>query len=246
MEIVDAGLFLLFVAIGAYVQTLTGFAMGLLIMGAVTFLDLAPVAFSAAVVSLLSLLNTILALRYSLKFVDWRIVRQICIGLFPAMLLGVFLLDLLSDAAYVWLRRTLGLVIIMAGTLLILRPQPWRNRSGVLVVSLFGAAGGVIGGMFSTGGAPLAFMMYRQPFELGVIRASLLAVFFLTTSSRTFLVALNGHLTTEVLSLAAIAVPLVLLPTVFARRLTPEHADVVIRRIVFIVLILIGTSLLFA
>jgi uncharacterized membrane protein YfcA len=244
VDILNAGLFLLFVVAGAYVQTITGFAMGLVIMGGVTMLDLAPVAFSAGVVSLLSMVNTCLALRYSSKHIDWNIVRQLCIGLFPAMLLGIFVLDILSDTAYIWLRRLLGFVIILAGTLLILKPEPWKNRSGKITTSLFGVAGGLIGGMFSAGGPPLAFMMYRQPLDLNTIRATLLATFLVSTSGRTGVIVLDGQMTYEMMTVGALAIPLVLLTTIYARKVTPDNSEMLIRRFVFVLLILIGATLL--
>lgn len=243
MDLVDVVLFLIFVMLGSYVQTITGFAMGLLIMGGVTILDLAPIPFSAAVVSILSLLNAILALRYSQKHIDWKIVAYTCLGLLPGLILGVFLLSLLNESSYVWLRRTLGLVIIVAGTLLTLKPDPWSEFSGKLVTSLVGTAGGIVGGMFSTGGAPIAFFMYRQPMELQVIRATLLAIFVVTTFSRTLVVAVEGQLSNEILMMSAAGIPLVLITTLFARKFSPASADGTIRRMVFILLIFIGASL---
>jgi len=45
-------IFLFSIAIGAYVQTVTGFAMGLIIMGITASLQLMPISFIAAVISL--------------------------------------------------------------------------------------------------------------------------------------------------------------------------------------------------
>ncbi len=231
------------VMLGAYVQTIAGFAMGLLIMGGVTILNLAPIAFSAAVVSILSLLNTMLALRYSLKHVNWKTVGYTCAGLLPGLVVGYFLLGLLSDSAYIWLRRILGVVIIVAGVLLTLKPEPWDRTSGGSATSLTGVAGGLIGGMFSTGGAPIAFFMYRQPLEFNVIRATLLAIFAVTTFARTVVVALNDQLTHDILVVSGIGLPLVLITTLVARKISPASADTRIRKAVFILLIVIGASL---
>ncbi len=244
MDWMDTSLFLMLVMLGAYVQTISGFAMGLIIMGGVTILDLAPIAFSAAVVSILSLLNTTLALRYSLKHVNWRAVCYTCAGLLPGLIVGYFVLGLLSDAAYFWLRRLLGLVIIVAGVLLTLKPEPWHRKSGGLATSLTGIAGGLIGGMFSTGGAPIAFFMYRQPVKLNVIRATLLAIFFVTTFSRTLVVAANGQLTHDILTVSGIGIPLVLTASVLAGKFSTADADTRVRKLVFVLLILVGASLI--
>ena len=57
--------FLILVAIGAMVQTITGFAMALIIVGGVAALGLVDLGASAAVVSLISLVNTVVALRHN-------------------------------------------------------------------------------------------------------------------------------------------------------------------------------------
>ncbi|MFT5691653.1 MAG: putative membrane protein YfcA [Oceanicoccus sp.] len=244
MELIDTSIFLLLVMIGAYVQTITGFAMGLLIVGGVTILNIAPIAFTAAVVSILSLLNAVLVLRYSIKFINWKTVGFISLGMMPSLVAGVLILDMLSESEYVLLRRILGFVIISAGILLTLKPEPWKKTSSGLSASLTGIAGGIIGGLFSTGGAPLAFFMYRQPIDLNYIRATLLAVFAITTLSRTVIVAIEGGLTQEILTTSAIAIPLVMITTFFARKISPPSADATIRKSVFILLILIGASLI--
>ena len=56
-------LFLVIVVLGALVQTLTGFAMGLIIMVGVALFNIADIAFTAAVVSFISLTNAGIALR---------------------------------------------------------------------------------------------------------------------------------------------------------------------------------------
>lgn len=244
MELIDTSIFLLLVMIGAYVQTITGFAMGLLIVGGVTILNIAPIAFTAAVVSILSLLNAALVLRHSIKFIHWKTVGFICIGMMPSLIAGVMILAMLSESEYILLRRILGVVIISAGILLTLKPDPWKKPSNGLTASLIGIAGGIIGGLFSTGGAPIAFFMYRQPLDLNYIRATLLAVFAITTLSRTFIIAIEGSLTPEILTTSAIAIPLVMLTTFYARKISPPSADATIRKSVFILLILIGASLI--
>jgi uncharacterized membrane protein YfcA len=246
MDLMDTVFFLALVVFGAYIQTIAGFAMGLVIMGGVTVFDLAPVSFTAAVVSILSLANTSIALRYSHKFVNRRVAGYVCLGLLPALFVGVYLLGILGEASYEWLRRVLGCVIIVAGTLLILKPAPWKNCSGSIAVTCWGVAGGIAGGMFSTGGAPLAFFMYRQPIELNVIRATLISIFVVTTFGRTLVITLTDQLTSEMLVMSGVAMPLVLITTVAARKISPAGADHGIRRMVFVLLILIGISLVAA
>ena len=84
---VNTILFLLAVVLGTVVQTFTGFALGLVVMVAAALFSLADVAFAAAVVSFVSLANTIVALRSGRRHIDWMIVRWLMIGSLPAMVI---------------------------------------------------------------------------------------------------------------------------------------------------------------
>lgn len=240
----DIVLFLVFVALGAAVQSITGFAMALIVMGAVTAFDIADIGFSAAIVSLISLVNTSVALRHTHKFVDLLVWRWLIIGLLPCLLAGVLLLEVLSRGFYEWLRIFLGIVIIMAGMLLMMQPRPFARASGPVATTTIGCASGLIGGLYGAGGAPLAWFMYRQPIDLSVVRATLLATFFVSTLGRTFVVGASGGLTTDVLLIALISVPLVVVVTVLSTRFAHLVPDKQVRRFVFVLLVLLGTFLI--
>jgi uncharacterized membrane protein YfcA len=117
-------LFLVIVVLGALVQTLTGFAMGLIIMAGVALFNIADIAFAAAVVSFISLANAGVALRHGHQYVDLRFVKRTLLGLTPAMAFGIILLTYLSEHYYALLKLLLGFVIILAGTSLMIPPHP--------------------------------------------------------------------------------------------------------------------------
>ncbi len=244
MELIDAALFLLLIGLGAFCQTITGFAMALIIMGGVVALDLVLVSVSAAVVSIVSLVNVVAALRHSYSHVDRRLVGHLCLGMVPALIGGVVLLGFLSESSYGLLRKVLGGVIIMAGLLQLMKPQPWAERSAPLYASLAGSLGGLTGGLFSTGGAPIAFFMYRQPIAIEVIRATLLSIFAVSTLGRTLIITAAGHITAEILIISGIAIPLVLLSTAIAQKATPYLSDMIVRKLVLGLLILVGGFLI--
>lgn len=237
-------LFLGFIVAGAIVQTVTGFAMGLIVIGGVTVFDLVPIQVTAAVVSFISLVNTGVALRPTYRFIDYAYFRNICIGMVPLMIGGVVLLEFLRHESYVLLRTLLGIVIISAGILLMLKPAPWSGRSGPLAAGAIGCVGGLLGGLYSTAGPPFAYFMYRQPVDIRVIRATLLAIFAVATSGRTVVAGLTGHLTSQVLLIAAIAVPLVIIVTMVTSRFTRYIPDVMVRRLAFGLLVIIGGVLI--
>ena len=237
-------IFLSLVAIGSYIQTVTGFALGLLVMGAVTVLGLAPVSVSAVVVSMLAFINSLLALRKGSHDINWKMVRAIVAGLLPAVFVGLLLLQYLSTHAVELLKPLLGIVIIGSGLFLIYKPHPKPTVSttpGTFAIGLFG---GVLGGLFSTSGPPIIFHLYRQPLSLPAVRATLLTIFILAAMVRLTYVGLRGEITLPILQLGLYSLPLVIIFTSVGRRFRPPLTDLAMRRMAFGLLVLLGILLL--
>ncbi|MGM0595193.1 MAG: sulfite exporter TauE/SafE family protein, partial [Pseudomonadota bacterium] len=232
------------IGIGAYVQTVTGFAMGLIIMGAATLFDLVPVAFTAVVITMTSMFNILLALAREHHHIHWRTVLLASLGMAPALILGVWLLNYLSVESTQTLKALLGGFILVGATLLVLKPHP-RNR---LLLGwrdvVAGALGGFFGGLFSTAGPPLVYHLYRQPFSIDVVRTSLLAIFGFTTVLRNGYVAASGDFTLEMLHTSLLAIPVVYLATVLGQRFPPPLAETGMRRLAFALLAVLGILLL--
>jgi uncharacterized protein len=241
---INSLIFLLLVGFATMVQTITGFAMGLIVLGGVTVLGLAGLAETAAVVSLISLANTLVALRRCYRVIDYSYVKFIAAAMLPMLVLGVVLLDYFSSAYYHNLQMLLGGVIVASGVLLMLTPKPYAEPSGKLKKALAGVAAGLMGGMYGAAGAPLAYLMYRQPLAINVVRASLLCLFTLSALVRTLVVGVAGQLDTKVLTLGLIAVPLVIVVTLVTARFSHRLPDAFIRKCVFVLLILLGIFLM--
>ncbi|MFT7546582.1 MAG: putative membrane protein YfcA, partial [Candidatus Azotimanducaceae bacterium] len=158
---------------------------------------------------------------------------------------GIFILDYLSGTSDGRLRKILGFVIVSAGILLMLKPAPFLKASGRITRILVGASGGLMAGMYGAGGAPLAYLMYRQPLDINVIRATLLGSFALSTIFRTASITLNGQVTVDVLKVVGFAVPLVIVVTLLTNKINHLLPDALIRRFVFVLLIFLGFFLIF-
>lgn len=235
---------LAFFAIGTYFQTVTGFGLGMIVMGAASGFDLAPLPVVAAVVSLMALTNSAVALPGKLHLIDWPAARAVLIGVVPAIVAGVLLLDYLSAVAATALKLLLGVVIAYSGVVFALRPTQLPARSSNRSFFASGALAGLFGGLFGMAGPPVIFHFYRQPMELAAVRSMLLLVFTFTSASRTVFVGLQGGLTAEVWWLTAFAFVLVTAAAFAGRRYPPPLPPTVMRRIAFTVLILIGLSLI--
>ncbi|MEC8600061.1 MAG: TSUP family transporter, partial [Pseudomonadota bacterium] len=176
--------FSVMVVIATAVQTITGFALGLILVALCTAFGIMSVIDCAAIVSLVSMMNTGLLLRRSYRDLNRGVVMAIMVGLIPTLLLGFYWLDQVGRDQVSLLRTIIGAMVLVAGTTLMLRPSPYSSLSAKPLFFGSGLIGGLFGGLFSAAGAPIAYLMYRQPLAISVIRSSLLAVFFLSTFVR--------------------------------------------------------------
>lgn len=229
---------------GTYFQTVTGFGLGMIVMGATSGLGLAPVATVAAVVSLVTLANSACALPGKLHHIDYRAVLAATVGILPSVVAGVLLLDWMSERAATILQVLLGAVILYGGLSAMLRPAPLPRRSGDRSFFVSGVFGGLLSGMFGVSGPPLIFQFYRQPMTAVEVRCALILVFTVTSTVRTLFAAWQGTLDSAIVVQAAIAVPVVVIATLVGRRYPPPFAATTTRRVAFGVLMGIGASLL--
>lgn len=229
---------------GSYFQTVTGFGLGMIVMGATSGLGLAPVATVATLMSVVSLANSAAALPGKLHHIDWRAVGAATLGVLPSVVAGVLLLEFLSRSASGILQLILGVVVLYGGLSAALRPAPLPQRSGDRSFFVSGVFGGLLSGMFGVSGPPLIFQFYRQPLTLVQIRCALIVVFTATSATRVLYSACERQIGTEIWMLAALAAPVVMLMTVAARHYPPPLSPVATRRLAFGVLMAIGGGLI--
>jgi uncharacterized membrane protein YfcA len=91
--------FWLVAALAAWLQTLTGFALGMILMGGAGLLGLMPLPQAAMVTSILVVTNGALVLWRGWREVDRRILALTLCGSLPTMLIGFGLLYWLAARA---------------------------------------------------------------------------------------------------------------------------------------------------
>lgn len=229
--------------LGSYIQTVTGFAFGLIVMGLTSVWGLVSLPFAAFVTSLLSLLNTSLALRgYTHRVYRPALIAMLCTAI-PLTGVGLWLLERFSDDDVRLLKLILGGVIIASCLLMMVKPKP---RSGVSTRWSFAGAGalaGVIGGLFSTYGPPMAYLMYRQPLPLLEIRLTLLMTFAVTSVVRLVMAAPFITFSPDLGLTALLGFPVVVAGTLIGKRYGPPFPEIWMRRLAFALLIASGTGL---
>lgn len=230
--------------VAAYVQTITGFAFGLVVMGAAALMGLMPLTDAAVVVSLLTLVNAVMMLARGWRDIARYPFLYSLAASIPMVLAGYVILMITASVSLTALRLLLGLVIIISSLQLMRRPVPYNELSSGWSFGLFAAVGGLMGGLFSTAGPPLVYHFYRQPLPLVAIRETLVAVFAANASFRLVLVAFEGSWNSSIPVWAAAGVPGVMAATYMARRWPPPLSPVALRRLAFVLLFLSGLSLI--
>lgn len=229
--------------IATIMQTLSGFGFGLLVVASFTLLDVLPLTATTFLVSLLGLVNSTIVViknRNAVKIPELKLMLYTGI---PLMLLGFVLLEYMSAHLTQFLNFILGISILLCCGLMLIGRDRANKQSGRGSFLIAGGVSGLLGGLFSTSGPPLVFQCYKQAWSIEAIRSTLLAVFTIGGLVRVG-IALFGTLPElDIMFLIAAAIPLVLLVTQFARKLTPYVDAKWIRIIAIALLGLSGVSL---
>ena len=243
MEAASLVILLLLAAAASYVQTLTGFALGLLMMGGVGLTGVVPLPDAAVLVGVLGLVNAAQVLAKGWRDIARREFLLVIFVSLAFLVLGYWLLGLLVAASLDWLKLTLGGIIILSSLQLLLRPKPFETPSGVGSFVFFGAIAGIMGGLFSTAGPPLVYHFYRQPLRPVAIRETLVAIFAVNGMLRLMLVGLAGDMPSSSFWWGLLCIPVVMAFTALARRYPPPLTPTGLRRVAFCLLFLSGLSL---
>lgn len=228
------------VFVASYVQSVIGFAMGMIVMAIVGASDAVSLPELTAAVSIISFVNIVVALKGHLAAVHRRVLGWLIVSQIPAVILGLYLLTVLDRDAQAVLRCLLGLFIAGGSLSMMVRPAPLAAVSGRLGCVAAGLSGGIIGGLFSASGPVIGWFLYRQPLALVTIRATMLCFFGLGTFSRTVIVGIQGGLSGEVWWLSAIAFPLVVIGAWLGRIRPPPLSELALKRAVFFLLFALG------
>jgi len=231
------------VALACYVQNLSGFAFGLLLLGLAALTQVAPLPLLTHVVSVLVLVNAAgLFVHRRPVFVPGVMAPTLAASLLGVGL-GVLLLQALSGAWLPLLQLLLALTIVAAAADLLARPQPRAALAPPRQFAAFGLLSGLLGGLFSTAGPPLVYHFYRQPLAAERIRDALVCVFAVNALLRLALMGGSGALDMRVLWLSLEALPLVWgLSWLMAGRPPPLRPER-LRRLVALLLVGVAFSL---
>ncbi|MFJ4394924.1 sulfite exporter TauE/SafE family protein [Pseudomonas sp. NPDC089396] len=237
-------IFLCCVALATVAQSLTGFAFGLILMGMIASLHMVPLTEVAVVISILTLGNAMATLGGPKPQLDRSVLMPVLLSSLLGVSLGIWGLGALNGSQIAWLRVLLGVLILAASLMLVVQSKPKARLSPQPSFWLAGALCGLLNGLFSSGGPPIVYHLYRQPLGYEIIRNTLVTVFAANAAARLGLVVAQGQMHMSTLLLSAEALPLVLLVSWLVRRYPTKLSPRTVRWIVFVLMALAGISLI--
>jgi uncharacterized membrane protein YfcA len=236
--------FLACLAVATFAQSVTGFALALILLGLTGLFELAPLADVANVATVTALFTSAIHLRGARKDLDWPMMRSTILGSVIGVAVGVGLLGWLSANVQMVLRLLLGIVIVACAIVVLVRTEPLPQRSSNASFQGFGFLSGVLGGLFSASGPPLVYQFYRQPLRLAALRDTLMASLAFGGVMRVIMVVASGQFSLRSLGLCAIAVPFASAFTWWIKRHPPEWDREVVLKIVCVLLVITGVGLI--
>lgn len=237
-------LFLSCSVVAGYVQNLTGFAFGLILLGLVGLMAIAPITDVANVCSFLALVNGAVFLHTTRPKFEISVIGPTLIASLAGVVVGVLLLNWLDDTVVHILSMLLGVTIIACAAILVRSRATLAKQSPTSSFIAFGALSGVLGGLFSTSGPPLVYHFYRQPIAHRKILEALITVFAANSLLRLAMMLHTGRFSANALYLSVEIVPLILLQTYWMARHPSNLPPATVKLIVCVLLVLIGLGLM--
>lgn len=236
--------FLACVLVATCAQSITGFALALILLGLTGLFELAPLPDVANVATVLSLASAAIALKGRRKALDREIWRTTVSGSLVGYAIGVALMAWLNANVVMVLRLLLGVVVIACAVVVLVRTEPLAQRSSPMSFRGFGVLSGVLGGLFSASGPPLVYQFYRQPLSLDEVRDTLVATLAAGSLIRLAMVVPAGQFSLRSLWLCAVSVPLAMGLTWWMRRHPPSWPRGIVLRVVCALLVVTGIGLI--
>jgi len=236
-------LFLAFVALATYAQSVTGFALGLILLGLVGVTDLVPVTDAVNAATVMAFANAATFLYRQWPVTVERSLWLAVAAAVPAAVAGVFLLSWLAGTAYEVLRLVLGGSIVSCAILLWRAGTPLGAVSSRQAFVLAGGLSGLLGGIFGAPGPPLVYLMYRQPIPQARVLGSLIAFFGILAVLRLAVAVPAAAFSLNAVALTAEAVPMVLVVTLVTAGRPPPLSPRLLKVLVCVLLIVTGAAM---
>lgn len=234
-------LFMLFIGLGAgFVQRVSGFGLGIFSM--IFFPHFLPAQAGSAISCMhSSITSTYNAIRYR-KHVHYRMaLPMLCAALLTIPLAVRFAKNVSADA----FRMLLGGVLVAFSLYFLIFQKKIRIKPNLRNGILAGTLGGVLNGLFATGGPPIVLYLSSAMTDKTVYFATIQFYFAFTNLYATAMRIANGMLTAEILLYAGVGTVGCLLGDRLGCMVFDKLDVEKLRRIIYIGMIISGILMLF-
>ena len=122
--------------------------------------------------------------------------------------------------------------------------RPYKKEPGAARSILVGVIGGLGGGMFSNSAAPIVYHLHKQKMSFFLLRNTLFVVFLVSTLTRIIMITTKGDVSGELLVTVAMALPVVAITTLVAKKIPAPLSAIHMRQLTFGLLAIMGVSLM--
>jgi uncharacterized protein len=224
---------------GGFVNGLSGFAMGLVVSG--VWLHIITPIQTAALIAGYGLLTQgygILKLRQKL---NWRAIRPLSVGTTIGIPIGVLLLTYINP---VYMRLGVGVLLVLYAIYSLARPAFKPMKIDAASDIGIGFVNGLVGGLTGLGGVVSTISCQWRGWTRDVQRAVFQPVLFAAFVVISFSLAVTGAFTTETVKLYALGLPFLLVGLWSGFRLYGKIDDEMFRKVVLLLILLAGLSLI--
>lgn len=222
------------------VYVLFGFGAGLIAVGLLAVF-LPEIRDVVVLLLLINLPIELWVVTRARRQVSWRGVLAICLGVAVGIPLGTRVLQAGESTLILVM---LGIFLVVAGTGFMIAPRHrvvrWPRWSAPPV----GLLGGLLTGIFGTGGPPLILYYQLGGANKAAFRGNLMAIFLLMAFLRVPSYAVAGLITAPRLWSALAVLPAVLLGAWLGNRIHLRLAEDTFRRLVSVALVVLGIFIL--
>ena len=237
MDLITSVIMVLVVGLGFFVQTITGFAGGLIAFP--IFLLVTDLHEATAILSIFFFAYSVILLYKNWEFVNRKIIARVALGTIIGLVIGVAVLKL---ADLLILKKLLGLF-----TILFVIHSYFQNKKSHKINKLgwlFGFLGGFFSGLFSAGSPPYVAYIYNKLNKPETIRATIIAALAIINFLRIPLIIYTDILTYDIFIKSLFLFPVFFLSLYLGNKFFNRISQDTFKNMVRVLLIITGLMLI--
>jgi uncharacterized membrane protein YfcA len=234
----DNTYFHLIILLAGFTQGFTGFGSALIMLPLLTLMTGVKTVVPL-VILLGGCVNVILFFQVR-RHVQWKRIHVLLMACVPGIFCGVYILKTMPTG---FLELVIGLVLVVFPAWVISRGAPVREVPSWWAWPA-GFLSGVLGGSISTGGPPVIIYTALQPWGKLAIKSTLVGFFLFTSAAAGVVQAAGGLMTRDVLVLFAAGLPALITGVLGGSYLFGKVDSSAYRKMLSILLILLGVVML--